>query len=261
MLRISLILAIVLGVAVTVLNLDLIPNASVAGKINTIRKQREDEKSAKETAQRELAQTKSDLNKRTAELKQTQATLAATTEEKDKALADLAKKTQEADKLTADLAKTRKDLSDVSADLEAYRGAGLKPEEIVAFKKNYKNLEDSLAVSKQESMLLARKVDNLQTKLLRYESPDTPVYLPADLVGKVVAADPKWNFVVLNVGEDQRVKEFGELLVNRNGRLVAKVIVRSIMKDRCVANVMNGWSLGEIMEGDQVIPAHPQPPS
>jgi hypothetical protein len=38
---------------------------------------------------------------------------------------------------------------------------------------------------------------------------------------------------------------------------VAKVIVRSIQKDRAIANVMPGWKLGEVLEGDQVIPAHP----
>ena len=45
--------------------------------------------------------------------------------------------------------------------------------------------------------------------------------------------------------------------MNRDGRLVAKVIVRSVQKDRCVANIMPGWELGPVLEGDQVIPAHP----
>jgi myosin heavy subunit len=256
MLRLSLFLAIALGLAVTGLNLSLVKT-----KIVTLHDERDSEKKQKEEALAQLATTRNDLAKTTAKLKQTETTLAATTEEKDKALADLAKKTQEAERLTADLTKTRKDLGDVQADLEAYRLAGLKPEEIIAFKKNYKTLEDNLAVAKQETVILARKVDNLHTELLRYTNPDIPVYLPADLVGKVIVADPKWNFVVLNVGEDQRVKEYGELLVNRNGHLVAKVVVRSIQKDRSVANVLPGWSLGEILEGDQVIPAHPQPSS
>src|SRR6266850_489176 len=70
-------------------------------------------------------------------------------------------------------------------------------------------------------------------------------------------SDPKWQFVVLNVGEDQGVLEHGELLINRDGKLVAKVKVSSVQKDRCVANVMPGWQIGEIFEGDLVIPAHP----
>ena len=51
--------------------------------------------------------------------------------------------------------------------------------------------------------------------------------------------------------------ENGELLVSRDGKLVAKVIVRTMEKDRCIANVVPGWKLGELIEGDQVSPAHP----
>jgi hypothetical protein len=49
----------------------------------------------------------------------------------------------------------------------------------------------------------------------------------------------------------------GELLVNRDGKLIAKVIVRSIQKDRCIANIVSGWKYGELIEGDSVIPANP----
>ncbi len=106
--------------------------------------------------------------------------------------------------------------------------------------------------------MLGQKIVKLQTSLDRYISPDKPVYLPASLTGKVLVIDPKWNFVVLNIGLDQGVKEYGELLVNRNGKLVAKVIITSAQKNRCVANVMPGWQLGEVMEGDQVTPAFPE---
>jgi hypothetical protein len=69
--------------------------------------------------------------------------------------------------------------------------------------------------------------------------------------------DPKWEFVVLDIGDDQGVLQQGQLLVSRDGKLVAKVIVTRTDKDRSVANVMPGWKLGEIFEGDTVTPAHP----
>jgi cell shape-determining protein MreC len=69
--------------------------------------------------------------------------------------------------------------------------------------------------------------------------------------------DPKWDFVVLNVGENQGVLADGEMLVSRDGKLVAKIVVRSVQRDRSIANLVPGWQLGEIIEGDEVIPAHP----
>jgi archaellum component FlaG (FlaF/FlaG flagellin family) len=77
------------------------------------------------------------------------------------------------------------------------------------------------------------------------------------LVGKVLVTDPKWDFVVLNVGEDQGVLDNGELLVSRDGKLVAKVKITSVQKDRSIANIEPGSKLGEVLEGDKVIPAYP----
>ena len=81
--------------------------------------------------------------------------------------------------------------------------------------------------------------------------------LPADLKGKVVEVDPKWEFVVLNIGEDQGVLEEGELLISRDSKLVAKVIVRTVYKKSCIANIVPDWKLGEVFEGDMATPAHP----
>ena len=69
----------------------------------------------------------------------------------------------------------------------------------------------------------------------------------------VVAVDPKWNFVVLDIGQKQFMLEGGILMVHRNSQLVGKVRIREVLPDRCVATVMPGWKLGEIEEGDQVI--------
>jgi hypothetical protein len=256
LIRISLIVAILAGLAVGGLNF-----VKVKEKITTLQADRDNEKKMKEEAQTELASTKKELNSTTAKLKQTETELAATKEERDTAVNSLAEKTKLADKLKDDLDKTSKSLGESNAKLEAYRLAGLEPEQIVAIKKQFNGLQE-------ENGLLARKIKDrdvnikkLENELAFYKTPDYVVPLPEGLKGKIVVTDPKWNFVIVDVGQDQDVLEQGELLVNRNGKLVAKIKVRSVQKDRSVANVLPGWQLGEIMEGDQVIPAHPKPKS
>src|SRR5215472_7334037 len=124
--------------------------------------------------------------------------------------------------------------------------------------KTYKSLQAENQFLARLASERAQKIRALTNQLAVYQlGNEFIVTLPADLKGKVLVTDPKWNFVVVNVGADQGVLEHGELLVNRSGKLVAKVIVRSVQKDRCVANIMPGWQLGEVMEGDLVIPAHP----
>ena len=56
-------------------------------------------------------------------------------------------------------------------------------------------------------------------------------------------------------GENQGVLEHGEMLVSRNGKLVAKVHIWNVQRERCVANVLPGWKLSDIVEGDEAVPA------
>lgn len=252
LMRISLIVAIIAGLAVGGLNF-----VKVKEKITTLQTELKDQTDKRVKAETELASTKKDLNKTKTELTQTKATLEATTAAKDKAESDLAALNKRADKLTEDLNKTRQERDAAQADLAAYKATGVTPQQILGMNKEFKTLQDNLVVANTENKILTQKIKKLETELAVYRDPNFFVTLPAGLKGKVLVTDPKWNFVVLNVGEDQGVLERGELLVNRNGKLVAKVVVRSVQKDRCVANVLPGWELGEVMEGDQVIPAHP----
>ncbi len=148
-------------------------------------------------------------------------------------------------------------LDDANGKLEAYRLTGLDPKQIVDIKNSFNGLQANLAEDKILITSLQKKNKKLENELAVFIDPERPIPLPAALKGKVLVVDPKWNFVVLDVGEDKEVLEQGELLVSRNGRLVAKVKVRSVQKDRSVANIMPGWKIGEILEGDLVIPAHP----
>jgi hypothetical protein len=250
--RISLILAILAGIAVGVLNF-----VKVKEKITVLQSDLKRETEAHQKFEKDYRFTKSSLDKTNVILKQTIATLEATTAEKDKALTDLASTTKRADKLTEDLTKTRQERDTAQQDLAAYKVSGLTPEQVAAISKDMKKLQDELTGVQEENKLLGQKIRSLKNELARYVTPDYHVPLPAHLKGKVVVADPKWNFVVLNVGENQGVLAHGELLVNRNGRLVGKVVVQTVRKDQSIANVMPGWDLGEIMEGDQVIPAYP----
>lgn len=252
LMRISLIIAVVTTLAVGVLNFVMVKE-----KVVTLAADRDNERTMKVQAQTELASTRKNLETTTAELKTTQQDLKDTTAAKDQALADLASKTKQAERLTDDLNKTRTERDTAQQTLAQYNAIGLSPQEIITVRDAYKRLTNQVAVVETENLKLNQRIVRLTNELAIYRTPEYVVPLPAGLRGKVLVTDPKWNFVVLNVGEDQGVLEQGELLVNRDGKLVAKVKVRSVQKDRSIANVIPGWQLGEVMEGDQVIPAHP----
>jgi hypothetical protein len=253
LIRISLIVAIIAGLAVGALNF-----VKVKETIIGLRTDLASETKQKEEAKTQLASTRRDLDKTTKDRDQLKATLATTTTERDEAVAKAEAQNKRANDLAENLAKTQKDRDDAQAGLAAYKATGQTAEQVLALAKDLKELQDSLAEAKVVNTGLMAKVSNLQFELDKFRGVIHIVYLPQNLQGKIVVADPKWDFVVLNIGLDQGVKTDGELLVSRGGKLVAKVIVRSVQKDRSIANVMPGWKLGEVLEGDQVLPAHPE---
>ncbi len=252
LIRISLILAIVAALAVGVVNF-----VWVKDDITKLTDARNSERSQKEQAQNELASTKKELAKTQADLKQTQQQLADTQAERDKAVADAEAQKKRGDDLTDKLAKTTQERDLAQDELAAYKVSGLTPAQVGKLNHTLKDMQDAMDALNAEKVVLLHTRDRLQARLDQLLGNNPDIVLPANLKGKILVVDPKWDFVVLNIGDDQGVKPDSELLVSRDGRLVAKVIVRSLEKDRCIANVIPGWKLGEVIEGDEVSPAHP----
>jgi hypothetical protein len=252
LLRICLIAALLAGLFVGGLNF-----TQIKQKITDLTEERNKEHSGRVTAETQLASTRKELDKTTVELKTTKQTLAATTEELNKAQTDLTAQTKRGDKLADDLKKTTAERDDAQANLAAYKNTGYSPEQIVGIGKQYKDLQGELEGMHAENKILGQNITKLKNQLAPFIGLVQDIELPANLKGKVLVTDPKWNFVVVSVGMEQGALEHADLLVNRNGKLVAKVKITSVQKDRCVANVLPGWQMGEVLEGDQVIPAHP----
>ena len=250
--KISLFLAVLAAAAVIVVNV-----VWVKDKLNTLVADRNTNREGWHATQAELAQTNKVLVKTQGDLKQTQQDLADTQADRDKAVANLLVQQKRADQIADKLAKTTQERDDAQNDLAAYKLTGLTADQVVKLNRALKDTQDLVQVGRQEYAVLQHDRDRIFTRLQLYEGTNTVVYLPPALKGKIMVVDPKWDFVVLNIGDDQGVKQNGELLVSRDGKLVAKVIVRTLEKDRAIANIVPGWKLGDVIEGDEVSPAHP----
>ena len=252
LLRISLIVAILAG-----LGAGVVSYLAVSDKIPALTKQRDDEHAAKVSEITAHGKTKTELKKTQGELAQTQTELADTKKDRDSQLARADAQSKRADSLADKLTKTTSERDEAQNDLASFKATGMTPEQVVKLNKNLKDSRLEIESINGEKVLLYKTITKLTNELAKYVGPKDYVPLRADLKGKILVVDPKWDFVVLDIGEDQGVLADGELLVSRDGKLVAKVIVRSVQKDRCIANLIPGWKLGEMIEGDFVTPAHP----
>ena len=252
LLRISLIVAILAG-----LGAGVVSYLDVSSKVPALIQQRNQENTAKKHALAELASTKSTLKKTQNNLAQTKQDLTQTKSERDKAIARANSEQKRADGLTTDLAKVKKERDHAQGALAAYKGTGLTAAQVLTLNKSLKNARSEIQAINDEKLVMLHTITRLTNELAQYVGPVHYVKLPAALHGKILAVDPKWDFVVLNIGENQGLIPNGELLVSREGKLVAKVIVRTVDKNRSIANLVPGWKLGNMYEGDEVTPAHP----
>ena len=248
--RVGLIISIITSFAVGALN-----GFKVRGKIRQLQSGLREQTAARQSAEKDLAGAKSDIQTTLATLTRTKSDLQDANLEKEKALATAATQSRKAEQLARDVKSAQQEYDSSQAQVRRYQAAGMEPEQISRAAELIRKLQSNLGLEQAVNKNLSLEIATLKEHLA---GEFAPVKLPADLDSKVLVYDPRWKFVVLDAGENQGVLEDGELLVSRAGALVAKVVVTKVEKDRCVASVKPGWRMGEILEGDRAIPAHPK---
>ncbi len=248
MLRICLIVALVAGLAglavsqlrvkdkITTLTTDLATvtqerDASKTAEGTARRKEREASARA-EKAERDLESTKSDLEAATAKATQQQT------------------RADENEKLYN---TTLKEKNDAQNKLAQWEALGVTPDAVKQTLADNRKLVGERSGLDEQIRGLTRKLRTAEDQLAIYTQGNQEVLEPRGLKGKVIAVDPKFEFVVLDIGEKQGVLPRGKMLVSRAGKLVAKVRILSVQENHCIANVLADWKQAEIMEGDEVV--------
>lgn len=249
LLRISLVIAILAGAGAF-----YISHFQVNEKIVTITTERDDNKkradeqtAAATKAKAEAKKSKEEFDKANKDLEEKTATL----EDAAKKLAEQQKRANQASEA---LTAAKGQLNEAQQTLNRFEGIGLKVEQLIALRDDLKKAAAERDTFVEENKILLRNLTAVETELKRYKGDREPeVPLPIGLKGKIVVVDPKWDFVVLDIGGNQGVLENGKMLVNRNGKLVATVRITRVEPNRSIANIVPDLKLSDVMEGDQVI--------
>ena len=248
MLRISLIIALVAGIAALA-----VTQLRVAENIKTLTGERDQFKADSERTQKEALDAKKLAKEATAAADQAKKALETAKTE----LASASERADQQEKRANDLAaqkdKLTQERNEAQTELAKWKASGLTLEKITATILENKKLTVENNGLKEENKVLGRQLTQTRAELDLLTGRIDKVPLPPGLKGKIIAVDPKYEFVVLDIGETQGVLKRGEMLINRSGRLVARVRILSVEPNRCVANVLPDWKQGEPMEGDVAI--------
>ncbi len=134
--------------------------------------------------------------------------------------------------IEAQLAKTQDELRQVSSNLEN--------------------------VSRERDQL-SRNVSDLQARVRKYETGGARAVADAataemnpNLQGRILLVNDQWKFVILDLGR-QDVRENVELLVARDEKLVARLLVTKVAPNVSVAEIIPEGSPGTVQVNDRVI--------
>ena len=248
LIRTFLIIAILAGIAAAVIA--FIPAKE---KLVETMNDRDKEKKEKEVAQNDLSKTRKELATTKTELGTTKADLVRTTGELKTKTTQFNEKDTLAQSLAGQLEKAKGERDGAQQELSRWTLLGVSIEQVKQLQVDVRKLAEQRDAFVAENKILQKDRNKLRDELDHFLGKNREVVMTG-LKGKIVAVDPKFDFVVLDVGVEQGAKERGEMLINRNGEFIGKIRITAVEPNRSIANILSGWKRSdkEIMEGDQV---------
>jgi len=247
LLRISLIVAILTGLGAVGL-----VHTKLKERITTLITERDGNAQERDRYQQESKKAK-DAERKAKEERDTANTQLATATN-DLAVTSLKAVEQEkrANDLSSQLNTSLKERNDAQTLLAAWNALGIAPNQVEEIKNQLKTATTDKDALTQENSILSLKNKRLAVELSRYTNGNARVEMPG-FKAKVVAVDPKWEFVVLDKGSNDGALERGEALVARDGKFVGKIRISTVETNRCIANILPEWKQSDVLEGDQVL--------
>ncbi|MCD6051833.1 MAG: hypothetical protein K0Q55_3242 [Verrucomicrobia bacterium] len=220
------------------------------------------EKEAKDNLQKFNAETAA-KNRVQGELNETKQTLETTKSELETTKTALAGKTKEAEDATAlanqrqgEVTKANAEVARVVKESEGFFALKMTIAQIEKLREDLPKVTKERDVFTAENKVLQTRVNGLVNKLRELDKNSLiapPVRLPAGLSGKIISVDPRYEFVIINVGGKQGALVDGEMVITRNGEMVGKLRISTVEPDYSVANIILSWKKKDAVEGDTVL--------
>src|SRR4051812_8511546 len=198
LLRICLIVTILAGAGVIALS-----HFKVRPHVQEIIDQRE--KNAKDRDTEKAAKMKAlgELKFTTAKLKDTETILGETQTQLAASKSQAEAENKRANGLKEKLTKTEQDLNESQQKLARWAEVPLDPSQVKDLIASEKNLRMANQALDEEKKVVFKKYTDTKAELDQLRNPDEDPLMRDGLRGKVLIVDPKWHFVVLDVGEKQ----------------------------------------------------------
>jgi myosin heavy subunit len=217
-------------------------NSQLTTDLNSTRSQLSKANAQLQTDADLLAKAKSDLDQANTDLASTKDALAKKTEEADALQAKNTEMDQQLQTTKTQLGKAEEAINTVKETFQLTDISDLTKfsEKMKAQAEESKMLGEQLSTMRQENIALKKQVEDLTTT-------------PAGVRGRVSVVENNWGFVVLDIGDTQRVRRNSEFLIYRDTKLVGKVQITSVAANTSVAQILPGYQGGAPRVGDMAV--------
>ena len=171
--------------------------------------------------------------------------------------------TLQADKLSKDLESTKSDLESTNSklkitaeQLQSYEEGlkGKKPDELF---QEINDLSEKVKVAEGEQKILAAAKERTETELKKLKD-QIEMTKPGgaktlSLSGRILAVNPTWNFVILDVGKNDQIVEGLTMVIYRGEKMIGRIKTVTVDAQTSVADVLPGTPAAAIEVGDQVV--------
>jgi hypothetical protein len=221
-------------------------------------------KTAQRTAEDGRKKAERERDDAKTKLEETEGTLKRAQDDLTNARGELQNAKSDYEKAKAELDDKTKTLTSIEVELAKMKEqfGNVKPEEFAMRVKELNDAKNRAEVERDEAKQIAetmkQRAEQAETQVASKEQTIQSYRGPIvqkGLTGKVLAYNPGWNFVVLNIGDKQGLRNGVQLVVTRGGQMVGKVRVTTVEPSTAIADVLPGTlAQGQsVQPGDSVI--------
>jgi hypothetical protein len=254
MARLLLIASIVLGLVTAFLGWKTKEQATeLQDKLKTANSSLTTAKSQLGVAQKERDDVKKSLEETQATLKQKEEEAVNAKAAADKAKEDLNKALADVETGKAQVASIQKAMEELKGSIPGGVDLASLPEKLKQMQTDLEKAKSDLDEAKAVADAANQRYNEMSASVAAKDQTIKEYkdnYVRQGLSGKVVAFNPGWNFVVLNIGDRSGLKAGVQMVVLRGGNMVGKVKVTSVEPSTAIADVLPGT----IARGDSVQP-------
>jgi chromosome segregation ATPase len=210
------------------------------------------------TAKAQIASAEAKLRDGLAVLPTVSNTLAKAVSDLESTKKTLTNTTQEREKLKSDLAEAQRKVPPLSAQLAAAKEALNKAEATIAKQSaeiaTIDGFKKRIAALTAENRTFGSKIEVLLAEIKRLELENEDLRItPVNCRGHVAGVENRWNFIILDIGQDQKVRKNAQFLVYREKKFICKAQVITVNENTAVAEVLPEERHGDPRVGDLAI--------